>query len=116
MLLQQLYQEKRTRIFSRRNEIFQKNFNHKYERDYILLKDFNDLLMFFNKDDRIKTRTYNPIELGSFEKPSNRRYEVLSKLLNERKIHNSKFDSVEDEINVGCGQMFSKKLEKIRRC
>lgn len=103
-------------------EYFKENTNHKYEWNYVLLKDFNDtdtdfveLLRFLKKDDRVKISTYNPIELGNFEKSDNIRNEILHRLLDERKIYNSKFDSVGEAINVGCGQMASKKLEKIRR-
>ena len=38
---------------------------------------------------------------------------MLHRLLDERSIHNSKFESVGDKIDVGCGQMATKKL--IRR-
>jgi hypothetical protein len=36
-------------------------------------------------------------------------------MLNDRKIYNSKFDSVGESIKVGFGQMAAKKLEKIRK-
>jgi len=35
---------------------------------------------------------------------------MLHRLLDERNIHNSKFESVGDQIDVGCGQMAAKKL------
>lgn len=38
---------------------------------------------------------------------------MLHRLLDERNIHNSKFESLGDKIDVGCGQMAAKKL--IRR-
>jgi 23S rRNA (adenine2503-C2)-methyltransferase len=95
---------------------------HKGEFNYVLLKDFNDseedfleLLEFLEDDDRLKISTYNQIENSKFNKSSEERYELLHKMLNERNIHNSKFESVGDKIDVGCGQMAAKKLERIMK-
>lgn len=103
-------------------EKFKSMTNHKCEWNYVLLKDFNDhnldydrLLKFLKYDDRIKISTYNPIELGVFSKSTQERYEILHNLLNSHNIYNSKFESVGDSIDVGCGQMAAKRLEKIRR-
>lgn len=102
-------------------EYYKKNGNHKCEWNYVLLKDFNDgdydynvLLDFLQIDDRIKISSYNPIELGKFEKCPEDRCQLLHFLLNQNGIYNSNFNSVGDSINVGCGQMASKKLEKIK--
>lgn len=103
-------------------EYFKTNSKHRYEWNYVLLKNFNDtnydyecLLKFLISNDRIKISSYNSIDLGNFEKSSIERYNLLHHLLDENNIYNSKFDSVGDSINVGCGQMASKKMEKIRR-
>lgn len=90
---------------------------HKAEFNYVLLKDFNDLdedfyelLEYLEDDDRVKISCYNEIEGGKFEKSPESRYLMLHRLLDERNIHNSRFESVGDKIDVGCGQMASKKL------
>jgi len=95
---------------------------HKGEFNYVLLKGFNDsnedfkeLLNFLEYDDRVKISAYNEIENGKFGKSSEERYEFLHKMLDERNIHNSKFESIGDKINVGCGQMAAKKLERIKK-
>ena len=53
--------------------------------------------------------------LEKYKKSSPKRYEVIHQMLNDRKIYNSKFDSVGESIKVGCWQMAAKKLEKIRK-
>lgn len=95
---------------------------HKGEFNYVLLKGFNDsnedfkeLLNFLEYDDRVKISAYNEIENGKFSKSSEERYVLLHKMLDERNIHNSKFESICDKINVGCGQMDAKKLERIKK-
>lgn len=99
---------------------YKKHSIHKAEFNYVLLKKFNDsdedfyeLLKFLEDDDRLKISSYNPIEGGKFEKTTDDRYSKLHRLLDKRNIHNSKFESVGDKIDVGCGQMAAKKL--IRR-
>ncbi len=99
---------------------YKKHSIHKAEFNYVLLKKFNDsdedfyeLLEFLEDDDRLKISSYNPIEGGKFEKTTDDRYLKLHRLLDKRNIHNSKFESVGDKIDVGCGQMAAKKL--IRR-
>ena len=103
-------------------DLYKKYGNHKCEWNYVLLKDFNDrtddfheLLKFLRKDDRVKISSYNEIELGSFCKSDFDRYKELHQLLDSYGIYNVKFESVGENINVGCGQMASKKLEKIRK-
>ena len=95
---------------------------HKGEFNYVLLKGFNDsnedfieLLKFLEYDDRVKISTYNEIENGKFSKSSEEQYEFLHKMLDKRNIHNSKFESIGDKINVGCGQMAAKKLERLKK-
>lgn len=95
---------------------------HKGEFNYVLLNNFNDsdedfkeLLEFLSVDDRLKISTYNQIENGIFERATNERYEKLHNLLNNNNIYNSKFSSVGDTIEVGCGQMAAKKLERKKK-
>lgn len=90
---------------------------HKGEFNYVLLKDFNDstadfieLLGYLENDDRLKISSYNYIEGGRFEKSTEDRYLELHQMLDDINIHNSKFESVGDKIDVGCGQMAAKKL------
>ena len=78
-------------------------------------EDFIELLNFLEYNDRVKISTYNEIENGKFSKLSEDRYEFLHKMLDERNIHNSKFESISDKINVGCGQMAALKLERIKK-
>lgn len=75
-------------------------------------EDFKGLLNFLEYDDRVKISAYNEIENGKFSKSSEERYEFLHKMLDERNIHNSKFESIGDKINVGCGQMAAKKIRE----
>ena len=70
---------------------------------------------FLDYDNRVKISTYNEIENGKFIKSSEEQYELLHKMLDERNIHNSKFESIGDKINVGCGQIGAKKLERIKK-
>ena len=71
------------------------------------------MLEFLEDDNRLKISSYNLIEGGKFEKTTENRYLILHRLLDKRSIHSSKFESLGDKIDVGCGQMAAKKL--IRR-
>lgn len=102
-------------------DYYKENSRHKGEFNYLLLKDFNDLdddfeelLNFLDPTDRIKISTYNSIENGVFDKSSQERYAFLHQMLDNLYIHNSQFNSVGDSIDVGCGQMAAKKLERVR--
>lgn len=88
---------------------------HKAEFNYVLLKNFNDsdkdfyeLLDFLEDDDRLKISCYNTIEGGIFEKSTEDRYLMLHRLLDERNIHNSKFESLGDKIDVAVGKWLLK--------
>jgi adenine C2-methylase RlmN of 23S rRNA A2503 and tRNA A37 len=78
-------------------------------------EDFLELLEFLEDDDRLKISTYNQIENSKFNKSSEERYELSYKMLDERNIYNSKFESGGDKVDVGCGQMSTKRLERIMK-
>lgn len=90
-----------------------------------ITNDFNDskedflelleLLELLEDDDRLKISTYNQIESSKFNKSSEERYELSYKMLDERNIYNSKFESVGDKVDVCCGQMATKRLERIMK-
>lgn len=90
-----------------------------------ITNDFNDskedflelleLLELLEDDDRLKISTYNQIESSKFNKSSEERYELSYKMLDERNIYNSKFESGGDKVDVGCGQMATKRLERIMK-
>lgn len=103
-------------------DYYRKNSIHKGEFNYLLLSgfndsdtDFNELLCFLDKEDRVKISSYNTIENGNYDKSDNERYRKLHLLLDENGIYNAEFNSVGDSIDVGCGQMASKKMERIRK-
>ena len=103
-------------------DLYKKYGDHKCEWNYVLLDNFNDsdedydkLLEFINRDDRIKISSYNEIEFGNFQKSNSERYQKIHDMLDQKNIYNVKFDSVGESIKVGCGQMAAKKLEKIRK-
>ena len=78
-------------------------------------EDFLELLELLEDDDRLKISTYNQIESSKFNKSSEERYELSYKMLDERNIYNSKFESGGDKVDVGCGQMATKRLERIMK-
>lgn len=103
-------------------DYYKRNSHHRGEFNYVLLKDFNDsnqdfveLLHFLDPTDRVKISVYNTIENGKYDKSDNEKYEILHQLLDLANIHNSKFNSVGDSIDVGCGQLAAKKLERVRK-
>lgn len=78
-------------------------------------EDFLELLEFLEDDDRLKISTYNQIENSKFNKSSEERYELSYKMLDERNIYDSKFESGGDKVDVCCGQMATKRLERIMK-
>lgn len=91
-------------------DFYKQHSKHRFEWNYVLLKEINDdresaekLIRYIDRNDFVKISEFNKIENSWFE-PSDKFSEFIS-ILEENNVKYKLFKSRGQKIGVGCGQM-----------